>query len=354
MPVAVTADLHLTSRDANPERFHALEDILQSMAAQKIGDLIIAGDLFDEDARNTAEFEKVCREQKHQSVHFHILPGNHDSNLTARSFTAENVTVYSKPELKKFDLLSLSVLFMPYQKDKNMGVALTEFESECRPDQWILIGHGDWTGALREPNPAEPGLYMPMTRVDVETLKPASAVLGHVHKPFDQGVVHVPGSPCGLDITETGRRRFLVLDTETGRVKPQNVDADILFFDQTMVVVPAENEEKLALDSMESMTKVWNISAGERKKVSLRLRVSGYTSDKQKLAKTISGYFKGVRFYPDGEPDLSEVSVSDDVERADLAELVRKQIASMAWPADAGAPTRDEAFIHALRAIYEA
>jgi DNA repair exonuclease SbcCD nuclease subunit len=354
MLVAVTADLHLTSRETHPERFRALEDVLKQMVKNKMDHLIIAGDLFNQDTRNTAEFETVCREHRHRSIHFHILPGNHDSRLTAKSFTTDNVTVYSEPELKEFDLLSLSILFMPYQKDKNMGEALAAFESRCRPNQWILVGHGDWTGTLREPNPAEPGLYMPMTRVDVETLKPASVILGHVHKSFDHAVVHIPGSPCGLDITETGRRRFFVLDTETGGVKPIGVDTDVLFFDETVVVLPAEDEEKLVRASLEVMVKAWGTTETEKKKASLRLRVAGYTSDKQKLAATVAAFFKGVRFYQGGEPDLSAVSVSDDVERADLAERVRKQIASMPWPQGTGAPTKDEAFIHALRVIYEA
>jgi DNA repair protein SbcD/Mre11 len=354
MLVAVTADLHLTSRETHPERFHALEDILGRMAREKIRHLVIAGDLFDQDARNTSDFEKICSEHKRHSIHFHILPGNHDARLSAKSFSAENVNVYSEPEMKEFDLLSLPILFMPYQKDKNMGVALAAFESRCRPNQWILIGHGDWTGTLREPNPAEPGLYMPMTRVDVETLKPVSVILGHVHKPFNQSVVHIPGSPCGLDISETGRRTFLILDTETGGVKPAPIDTDVLFFDETVVVFPADDEENLLKAALATLAAGWGLTEKEKSKAWLRLRIAGYTTDKQKLAKTVASHFRGFRFYPDGEPDLSGVSMSEDVERADLAEQVRKQIASMPWLEGTDMPTRDEAVIHALRVIYEA
>jgi len=354
MLVAVTADLHLTSRKIHPERFHTLEDILKQMIKGKIQHLIVAGDLFDQEERNFDEFDALCKEPKHRSIHFHVVPGNHDQRLSAKTFTAENVTLYSQPEIKDLDLLSLSILFMPYQKDKNMGEALAAFQAQCRPSQWILIGHGDWTGTLKEPNPAEPGLYMPVTRVDVETLKPAAVILGHVHKPIDQAIVHVPGSPCGLDITETGRRRYLLLDTETGGVKSVGVNTDVLFFDENLVVIPADDEEKLIRTGLEAMVRGWGLSEFEKSKAVLRLRVAGYTSDKARLAKVLSAFFKGIRMVPEGEPDFSGLSVSDDVERADLAERVRKRIDSMSWPQESDAPTRDEAFIQALRVIYEA
>jgi DNA repair exonuclease SbcCD nuclease subunit len=52
MIVAVTADLHLTERETHPERFDALDNILEQAVREGIGTLIIAGDLFDEDCRN--------------------------------------------------------------------------------------------------------------------------------------------------------------------------------------------------------------------------------------------------------------------------------------------------------------
>ena len=49
MKIAVTADVHLTTREDNPERFNALEDILGSLEGLGIEHLIIAGDLFNKD-----------------------------------------------------------------------------------------------------------------------------------------------------------------------------------------------------------------------------------------------------------------------------------------------------------------
>ena len=48
MKIALTADLHLTSKDKYPERYNALENILDQVVANKIEILIIqiTSDLF--------------------------------------------------------------------------------------------------------------------------------------------------------------------------------------------------------------------------------------------------------------------------------------------------------------------
>lgn len=353
MEIAVTADLHLTAKSKHPERFHALEDILKQMLRSKIGILVVAGDLFDEENRNTSEFELLCKDPKYRSIQFHIIPGNHDLRLSAKSFASENITVYSQPELKQFDLMSLPLLFLPFRKEQTMGEALAPFDSQIRRGEWILVGHGDWVEGMNEPNPLEPGVYMPLTRTDIESTQPARAILGHIHKPYDKETVLYPGSPCGLDITETGRRRFLVLDAETGSVKSKPVATDVLFFDEWLITLPVENEEPFVQEKLAVMMKSWKISESEKNRVTIRLKVSGYTTDKSRLMKTICNVCKGMRFYPDDEPDLSEVSVSEDVERAGVAERVRRVIDAMEWPDSPDAPSREAAFLHALRAIYE-
>ena len=75
MTVALTADVHLRTKIDHPERYNALENILEQIEAEGIKILIIAGDLFDKDFRNYADFEKLCK--KHPDVQLEIIPGNH-------------------------------------------------------------------------------------------------------------------------------------------------------------------------------------------------------------------------------------------------------------------------------------
>lgn len=353
MLVAVTADLHLTPRREHPERFIVLENILFRMRESGLSELIIAGDLFDQEFRNVSDFEAVCRDPLNRDIRFHLLPGNHDSGLSQKAFAAENVTVHSAPEIYKPDPASLPVCLMPYRNDQTMGEALAPHAAGFVPGAWILVGHGDWMEGMREPNPLEPGVYMPFTRVDMETLKPARVVLGHVHKPLDLGSLHYPGSPCGLDVTETGRRRFLVLDTESGFVQFRPVDAGPLFFDESIVVLPLEDESASLARALESMIRGWGLRDSEKERAQVRLKVSGYTTDKRRLSEFLRKALEGFRLIPDGEADLTEVSVSEDVERAQLADRVRRQIDTMDWPAGPDAPGRDAAFLHAVRTIYE-
>ena len=214
MKIAITADLHLTLRKKHPERFHALEDILDQCVSGGIRHLIIAGDLFDAESQNYQEFDALVKKGAYKRIQWLIIPGNHDSGFKEASITAENVTIFSQPLPYRFDdLLSLPFLFVPYQKNTNMGEIISAFRSELKPDRWILIGHGDWMAGIREPNPLEPGIYMPLTRTDLISYKPGRVILGHIHKPADSENVHYTGSPCPLDISETGRRRFLIIDS---------------------------------------------------------------------------------------------------------------------------------------------
>jgi len=78
MKVALTADVHLTSKKDHPERFNAFSDILSQTMALGIEHLIVAGDLFDQSLKNYAEFDALCKLKKHQGLQIHIIPGNHD------------------------------------------------------------------------------------------------------------------------------------------------------------------------------------------------------------------------------------------------------------------------------------
>ena len=108
MKIAITADLHLRNKEDHPERYNALENIMEQIEAENIKTLIIAGDLFDKDSRNYSDFEKLCK--KHSSVQLHIIPGNHDPDISEKSIVGENIHIYSTPSIKKAD--SIRFLFI--------------------------------------------------------------------------------------------------------------------------------------------------------------------------------------------------------------------------------------------------
>lgn len=364
MKIAVTADLHLTARQEHPERYHALENILEQMLNARIETIIIAGDLFHEASRNYAEFDNFCKSPKYKGIQFLIIVGNHDLRLSNQSVTAENVEIITEPRILTFNSYGLKFLFLPYRKDQTMGEEMSALASELTPNDWVLIGHGDWSEGLQEPNPFEPGVYMPLTRTDLESFKPARVVLGHIHKPMDSGTVHYTGSPCGLDITETGRRRFLVIDTDSGAIESQIVDSDFIFFNESLVVLPLRDESAYIKEQIEAMMKKWALKESEKSKVQIQLKARGYTSNKRALLETIKECFRGYAFYSSGsprdvehltsrgEPDISEVSTSDDVERAEIAHRAAEWVKKLNWQIDPEQPDKDQILLQALHVIY--
>jgi len=348
---AVTADLHLT-KQGNSQRYLALNAILQKMREIQVNILVIAGDLFDASDKNYSDFEKVCTSALGKNVQFYIIPGNHDAELNSRMFAAGNVRVISKPEIVPFDMMSMPVLFVPYTHGRSMGEMISQVSDDIDSGKWILIGHGDWVETLGQVNPHEPGLYMPLTRVDVETYKPSKVILGHIHKPYDSSIVFYPGSPCPLDINETGRRRFLLVDSEKGDVQSVPFNEPVIYFNEKLLILPVEDEEEYLKNQAQALFKRWAISDNEREKVKIRIRVRGYTKDKSALAEIVRNLFKEYSFYNNEEPDLSEVYVSDDTERNEIALKVREAVLSTFIKKGETEPAKDDIIIKAMQIIY--
>ena len=352
MKIAITADLHLTTRKKHPERYHALENILQQCVDEGIQYLIVAGDLFDAESRNYSEFEALIKKQAFQNILCTIIPGNHDARLGNTHFTAKNIIVFSEPIVHKFDLMSLPLFFVPYKKDQTMGETIASFHSQLPSGEWILIGHGDWVEGMHEPNPLEPGVYMPLTRVDLESYQPLCVVLGHIHKPTDREVISYPGSPCPLDINETGKRRYFILETENGSVQSRYVDTDMIYFNESIVVLPVSDEAGYLLNQIHNKISAWHLSDYEKSKTKVRIKVQGYTKDKRGLLETITKGFTDFTFY-DTEPNMDDVGLSEDLERAEIAQRAAKWIQDLHQPSKDQEPDDDQILLEALKTIYE-
>jgi exonuclease SbcD len=332
MKIAVTADVHLKTKEKSPERWNALSDILNKMLSEDIKTLIIAGDLFNEESRNYSDFDHFCKNTEYtkENIKFYIIPGNHDPSISQKDFTSDNIRIFSKTEIIRFGDPPAAFLFIPYQPAKSMGEAAAEYREDL-PRPFILIGHGDYTAGLRYPNPYEPGIYMPLTRNDIQYYNPAKVILGHIHKKINLGRVYYPGSPSGLNINETGKRSFLIVDTKSFDMTEKAVDTDFIFFNETLISLPAENEFEYIERKTREMVVKWDIDKNDLPKVQLRLKIKGYTSDKGKLLEIIKKTLKDFTFYNNEEPDLSEVSVFDDPERTAVVEKTREEIEKLEW-----------------------
>lgn len=350
MQIALTADLHLTIRAEHPERYAALEDILTQMQATGIDTLIIAGDLFDVSRQNYAEFEAVCK--AHPAVFFYIVPGNHDPALSSRQIVAPNIRIITQPEIVRLGPTDQAFFFLPYEKNRTMGERIAEYFTQLPPDDWVLVAHGDWMDGLREANPYEDGFYMPFSRKDRIAYRPAKVFLGHIHARLDSDRVYYPGSPCGLDIGETGPRRFLVYDSLQGSVESRRVMSEVVFFDETLTVIPLEDESAGLRRKADEIIRRWGLDTCDHGRVRLRLRVNGYSIDHEALLRTVKECFAGFAFYKGGEPDISSLNSSTDPDRSLLAETVGQAIVAHSWPTGSDDPQADEILQAALNIIY--
>ena len=353
MIIAVTADCHLTTRAQHPERYRALEILLDRLVEKKVGHLIVAGDLFDENVTQFADFEALAAQKAYRAIHWHVIPGNHDARLSARALHAENVTVYDAPTVAALDLMSLPIFFLPYREASNMGAHIGSQAQALEGSRWVLVGHGDWIEGLREPNPYEPGVYMPLTRADLEQFSPVTAVLGHIHKPQESGRVVYPGSPYPLHINETGRRRVLLLDSETGRYRSEPLFTDPLYFHAEITALPLIDEKAFIDAQIVDFLAQWRLSDQEKTAAVVRVRVRGYTADRAAVGAWVRQGFDGLTLDGEAGPDLGQLRLAENRDLAEIARRVHDEVQSLPWPQDEDEPSREEILLEALKVIYE-
>ncbi len=325
MKIAITADVHLKTGQEYPERYNALKSILDVLVNDDIHTLIVAGDLFNAGSQNYAVFDELCRDKKYAGIDFHVIPGNHDFSLGPKYFTAPNIRIYNEPSLVSIGETEPGFFFVPYLTGMSMGEVIAK-HSASLPDRWVLIGHGDYLSGTRDPNNYESGVYMPLGRSDIEHYNPAKVVLGHIHKKMDTGKVCYPGSPCGMDINETGRRSFIILDTSDLSITEKEVNTEYLFFIENLLALPTSNEFEDIKAKIGSFIEGWGLDSQEVLKARVRLKVKGYTSDKKMLEKVIKQSFEGFKFYNDEGADLTEVSLFNDPERISIVERAKAKV----------------------------
>jgi DNA repair exonuclease SbcCD nuclease subunit len=351
LKIAITADNHLTTQSRNPERFQSLANILKQCGETQVQLLIIAGDLFDQSMPNYAEFEALYKKYRPPGLTTAIIPGNHDEDLNQNNITADGLIVHNEPQLLPLNN-TWNILFVPYQKGQTMGSVIAPFLAELTGQRWILIGHGDWSPGIRTPDTYEPGVYMPLTRPDLALYKPGLVFLGHIHLPFDGEKVHYPGSPCPLNVSETGLRRFLLLDLDQGKITPKLVDSSLLFFNERFIMLSRENELKLLKKQMKDRIKSWELPAGWEKRVQVQVEIAGFAAGRDSVKKLVKEIFSPFSFTDNGEPDLKNLYHKPDPDREQIALEIQDWIKELEWTESSSAPSKTEILEEALKVIY--
>lgn len=351
MKIAIIADVHLTSYNKNPERYHALENILDQLVNNNINALIIAGDLFDTTCDNPGEFENLVGNEKYNHLTIYLIPGNHDPALSAGTFTAQNIQYLTEPKLINLSE-EVPLFFVPYKPNTTVGEILATFQDDLKPGQWVLVAHGDYLASTTLRNEYERGLYMPLSGREIQRYQPRKVFLGHIHLPFDSDILHYPGSPCGLDITEGGIRSFLIYDASSGSMSRQPIQTDVIYFQEFLTVLPLEDEVGYLIHTLEHRISDWGLDEEQMKTIKLRVIVQGYSSNRELIQKTIDDYldWKNINLI---EPvNLSQLRISNDVMRSDIAVSVQRRLETLELPEGIDEPTMDDYILSAMSQIY--
>jgi len=352
MKIAITADCHLTTQSKHPERFQALANIIKQCEENDVKLLVIAGDLFDKNMPNYAEFEELIQSNRKGELTTVIIPGNHDQRLIPGALLGESLLVYSEPTLQPLND-SRKILFLPYQENITMGELIAPFANKLKDQRWILVSHGDWTAGRNTPDPYEKGLYLPLTRTDLELYKPELVFLGHIHLAQQDQNLYYPGSPCPLDISETGLRQFSILDTDRGEVTSHLVDSPLIYFDERFIMLPSENGLDLLLEEISRRIDSWDLPPDWNKKVQLRVEISGASSfDRKKILTSVKKAFAGFSYYKDKVPQLSELIYNIDPDRIEISNQVKTWIEDLDWKADQNSPSKMQILDQALKIIH--
>ncbi len=329
MKIAITADIHLKAGKECPERFNALKNIFDQVVSEGINELIIAGDLFDAQSQDYSLFDNLCADKKYAAINIYVIPGNHDPMLNQKYFSAGNIKIFEGPGFLEFNGTPSRFFLIPYHRNKTMGEIIAKYKDSLS-GQWVLIGHGDYLSGIKNPNTYESGVYMPLSRTDIEFYEPFRAILGHIHKKMEAGKVFYPGSPCGMDINETGRRSFMILDLNDMNISTKTVKTDVLYFNESLIALPSENEFEDIKNKVTGLKKSWELSREEISGTRIRLKVRGYTSDRKELVRVLGEVLSGLTYYNDEGPDISEVLLFNDPERIGIIDRVKKQIDEVA------------------------
>jgi len=132
-----------------------------------------------------------------------------------------------------------------------------------------------------------------------------------------------------MDINETGKKSFLILDSNNLDITAKTIDTDYIFFNETLIVLPTSNEFEDIKNKVKDLIKTWELGKNEIPKARIRIKVKGYTSDRKKLDSVLKEVLSMFTFYNNEEPDTTDVLLFNDPERISIVERVKERIGAL-------------------------
>jgi DNA repair exonuclease SbcCD nuclease subunit len=372
MKIAITADVHLAAD--RPERLESFSALCGEWSAAGLPHVIVAGDLFD--AGMTGYKEVDALGARHPEMTFHIIRGNHDITITQAIFASRNLRVYSEPAFETFG--SRTMLFLPYEETGSASrlIARHALAPRIERNRTCLVMHGDVAGSGLEESGRE-GAYFPIAISDRSTYGFARVFLGHIHRPhdLDGGRFVYPGSPCPLDPTERGARRWLLYDVDRDTIESKPIHRGPVYDELVIRVLPdgreieqvREETAALLAGAILAVSPAPGKGAGAPDGVSLpgiqtakrlrvRVRLVGASATPiGVVAAACEDVIVSAGATLDQDPDTTRLEIASQSPL--LEEIARRAIAQLeteyvSWSGTPHLPSRDEIAEAVLRTLY--
>lgn len=230
MKILHTADIHLKATD--DERWEAFAGLINIANANKCDVITISGDLFNSgvDAEKLRPALRGLFSQANSKVL--IIPGNHDKNVYKEGYHfGENVQVLKKDEPVRIG----NCVFwgLPFESYDQKEVLECLFAIKRRIDVsdsideiHFLLLHGESVDSLfsiKDFGEEGRDRYMPFRISYFDNLGIDFVLAGHFHtnctiRQFQGGYFIYPGSPVSITRREIGKRKVVLIDTETDKI----------------------------------------------------------------------------------------------------------------------------------------
>jgi len=130
------------------------------------------------------------------------------------------------------------------------------------------------------------------------------------------------------------------------------VATDVLYFDESFVIVPLGTEAPLLKQEIEKRIKSWDIASSDYSRVCVRVEARGYATDRSAILRVLREGFDGFRYYKDEGPRIDELLISTDRQLNAVAERAIKLISEFEWSFGSDEPTKEQVTNAALNVIY--
>lgn len=348
-----TGDLHLA--DGKPERWRALDALLEAARDREADVLLVAGDLLDRGEDHRALRARIRERLEEAPCPVLLLPGNHDLEAYAAGQDwGGPVRLLLSTPVHELEVAGLRVLGVPFPRERSSFARVrrhVEERLDAIAGSAVLALHGTLVDAAapriqtesQADEPDDP--YFPVRTGEIAGLEVDYVALGHYHRSEvrEAGGVTVAyaGAPAPVGAHALGPRTALLVEVEDGTARTEAVRLPVPWKDEVhRWLTPFEEAEEL--DALERELR-------ERADPDCTLTVeldgvlAGLDEEElrrrtEALADELADGYAGLRFERRG--------VGLDPARADLFDEFRRRLE--AWEDEEGRPPDEDVRRRAL------